>query len=142
MADVLTKKQRSYCMSRVRGKDTLPELFLRRALSEAKIRGYRLHYKLLGKPDIVFSKKKIAIFIDGCFWHKCPKCFSSPQTNRIFWLKKINSNVKRDKFVDLELKKKGWKVIRIWEHELEKNINKYLRGIVLTFNKTKKKVTA
>jgi DNA mismatch endonuclease (patch repair protein) len=118
MADVLTKKQRSYNMSMIRGKNTQPERFLRRTLSEKGIRGYRLHYKLPGKPDIVFPKKRIAIFIDGCFWHKCPKCFIRPETNRGFWNKKIDSNVKRDKAVNAELRGRGWKVLRIWEHEL------------------------
>jgi DNA mismatch endonuclease (patch repair protein) len=120
MTDVLTKKQRSYCMSRIRAKDTQPEVILRKALSSAGLKGYRLHYKLIGKPDIVFPKRRIAIFIDGCFWHRCPKCFIKPGTNKSFWKKKIDSNVKRDKTVNAELKSKGWKVLRIWEHELRK----------------------
>lgn len=120
MADVLTKKQRSYCMSQIRSRNTQPEIILRKAISSEGIRGYRLNYKLLGKPDIVFPKRKIAIFIDGCFWHKCPVCFIRPETNRRFWNKKIVSNVKRDKIVNAELKRKGWKIIRIWEHEIEK----------------------
>ncbi len=119
MADVLTKKQRSYNMSMIRSRNTQPEINLRKMLSASGLRGYRLHYKLLGKPDIVFPKRKIAIFIDGCFWHKCHECFIKPETNRKFWSKKIDSNVKRDKIVNAELKTKGWKVIRIWEHEIE-----------------------
>jgi len=119
MTDVLTKKQRSYCMSRIHAKDTQPEIILRKTISGAGIRGYRLHYKLPGRPDIVFPRRKIAIFIDGCFWHKCPECFIKPETNRKFWSKKIDSNVKRDKIVNAELKTKGWQVIRIWEHEIE-----------------------
>jgi len=107
-------------MSQIKGKDTQPEIILRKALSSAGLKGYRLHYKLLGKPDIVFPKKKIMVFIDGCFWHKCPKCFIKPKTNKSFWNKKIDSNVKRDDIVNLELKRKGWEVIRIWEHELRK----------------------
>lgn len=120
MADVLTRKQRSYCMSQIKGKDTQPEIILRKALSSAGLKGYRLHYKLPGRPDIVFPKKKITVFIDGCFWHKCPKCFIKPETNKSFWNKKIDTNVKRDGIVNSELKEKGWKVIRIWEHELWK----------------------
>lgn len=120
MADVLTKKQRSYCMSRIRGKNTTPELLLRKALSGAEIRGYRLNYRIFGTPDVAFPKKKVAIFIDGCFWHKCPKCFRKPSSNRLYWTAKLKENVKRDKSVDSELKKTGWKVIRIWEHELQK----------------------
>ncbi len=120
MTDVLTRRQRSYCMSRIRAKNTQPEIVLRKAISKAGIKGYRLNYRLLGKPDIVFSKRKIAIFIDGCFWHKCQKCFKKPATNKKFWLEKIDSNVKRDRFVSARLKKEGWKVLRIWEHELRK----------------------
>lgn len=120
MTDVLTRRQRSYCMSRIRAKDTQPEIVLRKAISKTGIRGYRLNYRLLGKPDIVFPKRKIAIFIDGCFWHKCPKCFKKPATNKKFWLEKIDSNVKRDGFISTRLKKEGWKVLRIWEHELRK----------------------
>lgn len=118
MIDVLTKQQRSYCMSRIQGKDTQPEFLLRKAISSAGIKGYRLHYRLLGKPDIIFPKRKIAVFIDGCFWHKCPKCFIKPATNKKFWEKKIESNVKRDRIVNAELRRKGWKVLRIWEHEM------------------------
>lgn len=119
MADVLTKEQRSYNMFRIRSRDTQPEFVLRKAVSGAGFRGYRLHYKLTGKPDIVFPGRKIAIFIDGCFWHKCPGCFTQPQTNKSFWTEKIGSNVKRDKIVNTELRKKGWKVLRIWEHDLK-----------------------
>jgi len=118
MIDVLTKKQRSYCMSRIRSKDTQPEIFLRKAISSAGVKGYRLHYKLSGRPDIVFPRKKIAVFIDGCFWHKCPKCFVKPKTNVRFWNRKIESNVKRDRAVNTRLKRDGWTVIRIWEHEI------------------------
>ena len=120
MTDVLTRAQRSYCMSRIRAKDTQPEIVLRKIISKAGIKGYRLNCRLLGKPDLVFPKRKIVIFIDGCFWHKCPKCFKNPATNKKFWLKKIDSNVKRDGFVSARLKKEGWKVLRIWEHEVRK----------------------
>lgn len=119
MADVLTKKQRSYCMSQIRARNTQPEIILRKAIFSTGIRGYRLHYKLAGKPDIVFPKRKIVIFIDGCFWHKCPKCFKKPDTNKKFWKVKIDSNVARDRIVNVVLKKDGWKILRIWEHELE-----------------------
>lgn len=129
MTDVLTKKQRSYCMSRIRARDTEPEIILRRIISGAGIRGYRLNYRLLGKPDIVFPKKKTAIFLDGCFWHKCPECFIKPETNKSFWNKKIDSNVKRDNVVNSELKRKGWKIIRIWEHELRKE--KFIKRKIL-----------
>jgi len=118
MVDVHTKKQRSYNMSMIKGRNTKPELIIRKLLSSKRIRGYRINYKLLGKPDIVFTKYKLAIFIDGCFWHRCPKCFVEPDKNKEFWKNKINSNIKRDKKVNQTLKKSGWKVLRFWEHLL------------------------
>ena len=130
MADVLTPEQRAYNMSRIRGKDTSPELKLRKILSAEGIRGYRIHYDLPGKPDIVFTKKKIAIFIDGCFWHKCPVCFQEPETRKEFWMKKIRSNIERDKKVDGQLTNDGWTVIRIWEHEIKKEPEKVVKKII------------
>jgi len=121
MVDVLNLAQRSYNMSRIRGKNTSPEIKIRKMLFSEGIRGYRIHYNLPGKPDIVFIKKKIAIFIDGCFWHKCPICFKAPETRKKFWLEKINKNVERDLEINELLKNMGWKVIRIWEHDVRKN---------------------
>ena len=121
MTDVLTREQRTRNMSNIRGKNTGPELKLRKLLWSHGIRGYRIHYNLPGKPDIVFTKKKIAIFIDGCFWHKCPICFQEPETRKEFWMKKIQSNVERDDKVNLQLKSDGWTVMRFWEHDVRKN---------------------
>ena len=129
MTDVLTPEQRSYNMSQIRGKDTRPEVRLRKLLWSEGIRGYRIHYRLFGKPDIVFTKKKIAIFIDGCFWHKCPVCYQEPETRKDFWIKKIQSNIDRDKKVDETLKNDGWTVIRIWEHEIRKDPENAVRKI-------------
>lgn len=130
MIDVLTKEQRSYNMSRIKAKDTKPELKLRRLLFERGIWGYIVHYNLPGKPDIVFEKKKIAIFVDGCYWHKCPVCFIEPETRKEFWMKKIEGNVKRDKKVDKKLKEEGWKILRFWEHEVRKEPEKVLETIL------------
>ena len=130
MTDVLTPDQRKLNMSRVRGKNTGPEIKLRKLLWSRGIRGYRIHHNLLGKPDIVFTKKKIAIFIDGCFWHKCPVCFHEPETRKEFWVKKISSNVERDEKVNLQLQKEGWTVRRFWEHEVRKNPEKILSKII------------
>ena len=129
MTDVLTKKQRAYNMSKIRGKNTGPEVKLRKLLYAHGIKGYRVHYNLSGKPDIVFVKKKITIFVDGCFWHKCPVCFQEPETRKEFWMKKILSNIERDKKVDEQLKNAGWAVIRIWEHEIRKNPEKCIEKI-------------
>ena len=121
MVDVHTKKQRSYNMSMIKGKNTKPELSLRKLLSSKKIRGYKLNYKLPGKPDIVFGKYKLVIFIDGCFWHRCPKCFIKPATRAGYWTRKIEGNVKRDELINKELKNKNWSVLRLWEHQIKKD---------------------
>lgn len=117
-------------MSQITKKNTKPEIILRKALSKIGIRGYRLYYKLLGTPDIVFPKRKIAIFIDGCFWHKCPKCaIKIPLKNREYWNKKIKGNIKRDKLVNSQLKEAGWKVLRFWEHEINKNLKRCIARV-------------
>lgn len=131
MADVLTKKQRSYNMSQIRAYNTGPEIKLRRLLSNKGFKNYRINYgPLLGKPDIVFIKKRIAIFLDGCFWHKCSVCFVKPRTRNKFWMKKIKKNLKRDRKVNAGLKKKRWSVIRIQEHAVEKNPERILAKLV------------
>jgi DNA mismatch endonuclease, patch repair protein len=130
MTDVLTNEQRKFNMSRIRGKNTGPEVKLRKLLFSCGIRGYRIHYILPGKPDIVFTKKKIAVFIDGCFWHKCPVCFQEPETRKEFWMKKIQSNIDRDKKVNEQLITDGWTVIRIWEHEIRKEPEKAVKNII------------
>jgi len=129
MTDVLSKEQRAYNMSKIRGKNTGPEIKLRKLLWSAGIRGYRVHYNLPGKPDIVFVKKKIVIFIDGCFWHKCPIDFQEPETRKEFWMKKINSNVERDERNNRQLSDAGWTIIRIWEHEMRKEPEKVVQRI-------------
>lgn len=119
--DVLTKKQRSFCMSQIKGKDTKAEVKLRKQLWDLGLRGYRLHgRKITGNPDIYFPTQKLAIFIDGCFWHRCPKCYIKPKTNSSFWKNKIQSNVDRDKRVDKEIRRNGIRSLRIWEHEMKK----------------------
>jgi DNA mismatch endonuclease, patch repair protein len=130
MTDVLTPEQRTYNMSKIQAKNTGPELKLRTLIRAEGIRGYRIHYNLPGKPDIVFTKKKIVVFIDGCFWHKCPICFQEPETRKEFWMKKIQSNIDRDKKVNEQLKNDGWSVIRIWEHEIKKEPEEALRKIL------------
>jgi DNA mismatch endonuclease (patch repair protein) len=134
MTDVLTPAQRKLNMSRIRGKDTGPEIKLRQLLWSNGVRGYRLHYNLPGKPDIVFTKKKIAIFIDGCFWHKCPVCFQEPETRKEFWMKKIQSNVDRDMKNTELLQNDGWTVLRFWEHEIRKTPDEVLRKIQTTLH--------
>ena len=129
MVDVLTKEQRSYNMSQIKGRNTAPELRLRKLLFKNKLKGYRLHYNLTGKPDIVFVSKKLTIFIDGCFWHKCPKCFVTPATRTKFWISKIGKNMRRDKEVSKTLRRQGWSVLRFWEHTVKSEPEKIIRKI-------------
>lgn len=119
--DVHSKQVRSYNMSRIRSRDTEPERTLRKQLWAVGLRGYRLHPKLPGRPDIVFTRSMLAIFVDGCFWHGCRVCAYHPDTNAEFWEAKISANVERDRRVARELRGAGWRVLRIWEHELRKN---------------------
>lgn len=128
MTDCFTKEKRSKVMSKIKSKNTKPELKLRKALW-AKGYRYRIHTKLHGKPDITFPSRKIAIFIDGCFWHKCPKCYKKPKSNQKYWIPKIERNVERDKENIRNLKKLGWKTIRIWEHDIKKNIELVIKKI-------------
>lgn len=130
MADVVNRLQRSYNMSRIKGRNTKPEIKLRKILSKNGLRGYRIHYNISGKPDIVFPRKKFVIFLDGCFWHRCPSCFIKPETHKSFWEKKITGNAERDKKVTKTLKSSGWKVMRLWEHEIRKNPDRLLARII------------
>lgn len=119
--DTLTKEKRSWNMSRIKSKDTKPEMLVRSALHRAGYR-FRLHVKELpGKPDIVLPKYKTVIFVHGCFWHRHKGCSGAtmPSTNQDFWKEKFRQNVKRDKKEQSALKRQGWKVIVIWECELK-----------------------
>ncbi len=132
---MLTKEQRSYCMSRITSKNTKPELQFRRYLWAVGLRGYRLHSKLPGKPDIVFGSMKVAVFIDGCFWHKCPVDFVQPKSNNDYWDPKIARNVQRDAEVNKSLESQNYKVLRLWEHEIKKDLDGcYLRVASLLNN--------
>jgi DNA mismatch endonuclease, patch repair protein len=125
--DKMTEKQRSYCMSRVRGKNTSIEILFRKMLSAAGIRGYRIRGKVAGSPDVYFPRLKFAVFIDGCFWHKCPRCFKKPKSNLAYWDKKIRDNVTRDRRVDNSLRAEGIKYMRIWEHDVRLNQDSVMR---------------
>jgi DNA mismatch endonuclease, patch repair protein len=120
MADPLTTAQRSQLMSRVRTRDTAPEVALRRALWTLGVRGWRLHPKdVPGRPDLVFRSRRIAVFVDGAFWHGHPDHYwgqSGP-----FWDQKIARNRARDARVTAELQYAGWTVLRLWDFEVERN---------------------
>jgi DNA mismatch endonuclease (patch repair protein) len=121
MADVHSKETRSYNMSRIKGKDTKPEMLVRRFLHAQGYR-YRLHVKdLPGKPDIVLPKYKTIIFIHGCFWHGHEGCkyYVVPKTRTEWWLKKINGNIANDEKAIAALKEKDWKIFTLWECDLK-----------------------
>lgn len=134
--DTFSPKMRSFVMSRVKSKNTSLEIRFRKLLFSKGLR-YRLHYKIEGSPDVVMPAKKAAIFIDGCFWHKCPRCYKSPEANRQYWEAKVNRNVARDKRVNKKLKAEGWTVIRIWEHEINERPATALRKVTKTLERRK-----
>ena len=94
------------------------ELRLIALMRTARIRGWRRHQTLPGKPDFVFRKHRLAVFVDGCFWHACPKHVIFPAQRAAFWLRKLANNKARDRRVNRILRKDGWRVVRIWEHDL------------------------
>jgi DNA mismatch endonuclease (patch repair protein) len=131
MVDTFSKTERSRIMSRVKSKNNKStELGFISIIKEKNIIGWRRNYPLIGKPDFVFPKQRIAIFIDGCFWHKCPKHCRMPSSNKEYWNQKIEKNRIRDRKTKKLLKEAGWFVIRIWEHEIkQKKINHKLNLI-------------
>ena len=136
--DKLKKEQRHHCMSAIKGKNTIPEILVRKFLFARGFR-YRLnHPRLPGHPDIVLRKYKTCIFVNGCFWHKHEGCkyFVVPKTRTEFWLNKINRNQERDKEVKKQLAKMGWHSITIWECELKPSKkDKTLESLLYTLNK-------
>lgn len=117
VSDTLTSAQRSYCMSQIRGYDTGPEVKLRKAVWALGLR-YRIKSRLPGRPDMVFAKHRVAVFVDGCFWHRCPQHGVAPKSSGAYWRNKLSGNVARDKRVNAALRSEGWKVIRVWEHQV------------------------
>ena len=116
MVDTVSRGKRSEIMSKIRGKHTGPEITLRKALRKAGY-SYKLHYGK-HKIDIAFPDRRVAVFVDGCFWHKCPKHFRLPKSNTAFWRKKIGGNARRDPRERAALRREGWRVMRVWEHDL------------------------
>jgi DNA mismatch endonuclease (patch repair protein) len=138
MADVHNKATRSYNMSRIKGKDTKPEMLVRKYLHTNGLR-YRLHNKILpGKPDLTLSKYRTVIFVNGCFWHghKGCKYFVLPKTRTEWWQNKIEETIKRDNKKMKDLNERGWNSLVIWECELKpKKINMTLNNIIFTITK-------
>lgn len=136
--DILTREQRAHCMSRVRGKDTKPELVVRRMLHGMGYR-FRLHGKKLpGRPDIVLTRHRKVVFVHGCFWHRhnCPRGASTPTSNVETWNEKFARNLERDRTATRELRSRGWDPLIVWECQtrasklsrLQKRLLKFLKG--------------
>jgi len=133
MGDQFTRKKRSQIMAAVRSRGNKEtEVKLAALLRSSGINGWRRHQRLPGKPDFVFRHQRIALFVDGCFWHGCRKHCRMPATNRDYWNTKISRNIARDKVTVRILRNAGWRVIRLWSHALRepraviKRINKEL----------------
>lgn len=129
MADVFDTTKRSQIMAAVRSRGNLStEIRLLTIFREHRITGWRRQFPLFGKPDFVFPKQRLAVFVDGCFWHGCPRHGTIPESNSYFWLKKLDRNKARDRAVNRELRRQGWRIIRLWQHEF-KNPNKVTRKV-------------
>jgi len=119
MADVFSKEKRSAIMSAIRSKKNKEtELKFIEILRENQIKGWRRNVRLKGNPDFVFPLGKFIVFVDGCFWHGCPHHYRLPKSNKVYWQAKIDKNKRRDRRITRHLRKEGWIVIRIWQHEL------------------------
>jgi DNA mismatch endonuclease (patch repair protein) len=117
--DIWTEKKRSEVMALVRSRANMAtELALVKLFRQHGITTWRRHQPVFGKPDFIFRRQRVAIFVDGCFWHGCPRHATLPATRRAFWLAKFARNKARDRLVNRTLRKQGWRVIRVWEHEL------------------------
>ena len=151
MPDIFTKAKRSDVMARIRSRGNRnTELALVRVFRAERITEWRRHVQIVGRaallrgpnvtaarqrrpafrvrPDFVFPKRRLAVFVDGCFWHGCPKHGTQPAHNRAFWRRKFTANKTRDRLVTRTLRRQGWRVLRIWEHELtRKNQGRLLR---------------
>jgi len=121
MADKFSKEVRSRIMSSIRGKNTKPEVAVRRLLWQNGKR-YRIHdSSVFGTPDISNKSKNVVVFIDGCFWHGCSRCYKEPKSNTEFWRNKISRNRKRRKLVKTQLRKEGIIILQFWEHQIIRN---------------------
>ena len=119
MADVFSRRKRSYIMSRVKSRGNVAtELRLIAIFREHHIVGWRRRRGIYGNPDFVFPAERLAVFVDGCFWHGCPIHGSIPKTNRTFWRHKLSRNKARDQQVNAMLRKMGWRIVRLWQHDL------------------------
>ena len=129
MTDTVSKKKRSKIMKAVKSKDSEIEVKFRKAIWKVGLRYRKNPTKYFGKPDLVLKKYKIVIFVDSCFWHGCKQHCRLPSSNKKYWIEKIERNKKRDKEVNRYYRKLGWKIIRVWEHEIQKGSQKIIKKI-------------
>jgi DNA mismatch endonuclease, patch repair protein len=130
----------SKVMSSIKASNTKPEMLLRNMLYNTGNRGYRKNFKdLPGKPDIVYTKQKVAIFINGCYWHGCEQCgWKPPKHNSEYWVNKITKNRQRDIAKKENLERLGFTVITVWEHEIKSDLGKVVQKIQKSLQKSLK----
>lgn len=139
--DVLTPAQRSFCMSQIKSKDTVPELYIKGILKALKVPFKSNYNRLMGRPDIYIKPLNLVVEIRGCFWHGHENCkfFAFPKTNKIYWKNKIKGNISRDKLILSQLKKSGLKICIVWECEIKNG--SFLGKILTQVNKQAQKLT-
>jgi DNA mismatch endonuclease (patch repair protein) len=119
VADVFTKSKRSQVMAAIRSSgNKATEARLAAMLRRARITGWRRHLPITGRPDFAFRAERVAVFVDGCYWHGCARHYRLPAGNRPYWLQKLERNRQRDREVTRALRGDGWRVVRFWEHDL------------------------
>lgn len=128
--DNLKPEHRKKNMQNIRSANTNIEIAVRSALHKKGFRFRKNVNTLIGKPDIVFPKYKVVVFLDSCFWHKCPYHSNIPKTNKKYWLPKLQRNKTRAKEVNNKLKKDGWTVLRFWEHQINNDLEKCVNKII------------
>lgn len=136
--DNLTSAQRRKNMQNIRSANTRAELFVARELRKQGVYFARNVKTIIGKPDFIFRKIKLAVFIDSDFWHGHTKRFVIPKTNRNYWMEKIEQNRARDKKVNSVLKKEGWEILRLWEYDIKNNSENSIEKIIKIIRKTSK----
>jgi DNA mismatch endonuclease (patch repair protein) len=118
--DRVSKATRSHIMASVRSRgNRSTELRMAQIMRASGLKGYRRHLPVAGRPDFAWPKQKLALFVDGCFWHGCPRCNRPSKSNTSFWKKKVSDNRKRDVRVSRQLRREGWKVLRVWECKVQ-----------------------
>jgi DNA mismatch endonuclease (patch repair protein) len=132
--DSVSQEKRSGIMRLIKSRDTSLEKALRSRLWKQGIRYRKNVLTLFGKPDISITREKIVIFIDSCFWHGCSKHLRMPKSNIDYWVAKVEKNKKRDQTVNMHYKKKGWIVLRFWEHNIKKDVDSAVKEIMHQVN--------